>query len=135
MSHNTISGEPRTGTMNNFSLFLTYTQYFLDTMAVFWYNRIIEIGGKRMRYTGRLIQLFTFVEDGRGPPRGKPETSLFSKPIYLVKISKLPSQNTSPALLSQCCPLLLTTQSYPPPSKPIPTPHSHRQSCPGVNRS
>ncbi len=78
MSHNTISGEPGTGTMNNFSLFLTYTQYFLDTMAVFWYNTIIEIGEKRMRYTGRLIQFFTFVEQGRGPPRGKPpKASIF----------------------------------------------------------
>ncbi len=44
-------------------------------VGVIWYNGIIEIGGRRMKYTGHLIQFFTFVEDGRGPPRGKPEKS------------------------------------------------------------
>ncbi len=66
--------------MDNSSVFLTYTQYFLDMVGVIWYNAIIEIGGRRMKYTGRLIQFFTFVEQGRGPPRGKPEKFFFSKP-------------------------------------------------------
>ena len=58
--------------MENLSLFLTYTQYFLDIAGVIGHNGIIEIGGRRMKFAGRLIQFFIFVEDGRGPPRGKP---------------------------------------------------------------
>ena len=38
-----------------------------------------------MKHPGILIQFFTFVEDGRGPPGGKPEKFLFSKLIYLLK--------------------------------------------------
>ena len=38
-----------------------------------------------MKYPGRLIQFFTYVEVGRGPPEGKPEKFLFSKLIYLLK--------------------------------------------------
>ena len=51
-----------------------------------------------MKCAGRMIQFFTFVEDGRGPPRGKPEEFLFSEPLYLLRNSKHPSQ-TPPLLV------------------------------------
>ena len=79
MSHNIVPRGPGAGEKGKSSHFLTCTQYFLDIVGMIWYNDIIEIGGRRMKYTGHLIQFFTFVEDGRGPPRGKPSKA-FSFP-------------------------------------------------------
>ena len=121
MSHNIIPKEPRAGTMENFSLFLTYPQYFLDMVDVIGYNDIIRNWGKKNEMCRSYDSVFHICRRRAwSAERQTRRVSILRTSISAQEL-KTPFSNTPPP----CCPTVVPFYSLLSRTPVIPAPYPY----------